>query len=381
MSAPGCSAEAAETCARALVAAPFGVWVGFGARHASAQIRELVARTGAGVLCTPRAKGVFPEDHPRFAGVTGFGGHDGVKAYLAVERPERMLVLGTRLGEFSSFWDAGIVPPKGLIHVDLDPAVPGAAYPGADMVTVCSDVVSFLDAVLARIPAVERPPSQHALSSPRCNGAVSSVEPDRPRVRASALMAALQRVVVDGSDALVIAEGGNSFAWTTHLLRFATPGRYRVSMGWASMGHAVAGVVGAAHARRRKVVAVVGDGAMLMNSEVSTAVAHRVPAVWVVLNDARYGMIAQGLAALGMEHGPSATEIPPCDFAAVARAMGASGVRVHRERDIVPALEQAMESPGPFVVDVIVDPAELAPSGTRFRSIAEQWAQNKGTSA
>jgi acetolactate synthase-1/2/3 large subunit len=87
--------------ARALLSAPFCVWIGFGARHASAQIAELVARTGAGVVCTPRAKGVFPENHPRFAGVTGFGGHDTVKAYLEAEQPQRMLDLGKRLGEFS----------------------------------------------------------------------------------------------------------------------------------------------------------------------------------------------------------------------------------------------------------------------------------------
>ena len=63
------------------------------------------------------------------------------------------------------------------------------------------------------------------------------------------------------------------------------------------MGQATAGVLGAAIGRGGKAVAVVGDGAMLMNSEVSTAVQYRVPAVWVVLNDAGYGMIAHGMRA------------------------------------------------------------------------------------
>jgi acetolactate synthase-1/2/3 large subunit len=358
----------ADRCAEILSSESFGIWVGFGARHASAQVRALAERTGALVMCSPRGKGIFPEDHPRFAGVTGFGGHDAVKAHLAAERPDRLLVLGTRLGELTSFWSPDLVPPRGFVHVDLDPDVPGAAYPSAETCAVACEIGAFLDAILERIPPRSarppaRPPSAvrlRALDAPRGRGPV----------RAHAVMEAVQRIVVEGSDAIVMAEAGNAFAWGNHALRFSAPGRYRVSMGFGSMGQAVAGVVGAAIGRDGKAVAIVGDGAMLMNSEVSTAVAHRVPAVWVVLNDARYGMIEQGMAALGL---PFATPIPPCDFAAIARAMGASGIRVEREADLPGALEAAMASPGPFVVDVVVDPTELAPSMARFGSLTEQW--------
>jgi len=86
------------------------------------------------------------------------------------------------------------------------------------------------------------------------------------------------------------------------------------------MGHAAAGVVGAALATGRPAVAVVGDGALLMTNEINSAVKFGAPAVWVVLNDGRYGMCAQGMDALGLS---ADAEIPQVDFVAFARAQGA----------------------------------------------------------
>lgn len=186
------------------------------------------------------------------------------------------------------------------------------------------------------------------------------------------LMDAIQRVIVEGSDAVVMAEAGNSFAWGTHTLRFDKPGRYRLSTGFGSMGHVATGVLGAALARQGKAVALVGDGTMLMNSEVSTAVRYQIPAVWIVLNDARYNMCAQVMPLLGFEG--MDTEIPQTDFVMLARSMGADGIRVETESDVQAALEKALASPVPFVVDVVIDPSKRAPVGTRIQSLIKQGA-------
>lgn len=138
------------------------------------------------------------------------------------------------------------------------------------------------------------------------------------------------------------------------------------------MGHNVAGVVGAAQARNGKAVAITGDGSMLMNSEISTAVKYQIPAVWIVLNDARYNMCYQGMKLLGLK-GADAT-IPPTDFVMVARGMGADGIHVESESDIQAALEKAMASSVPFVVDVVIDPNRTAPSKGRNQSLAAQGA-------
>jgi acetolactate synthase-1/2/3 large subunit len=186
-------------------------------------------------------------------------------------------------------------------------------------------------------------------------------------------MAAIQRRVIDDSEAIVFAESGNAFVWATHFLRFAAPGRYRASTGVGAMGHAAAGVVGAALAARRRAVALVGDGAMLMQNEISTAVKYAAPATWVVLNDGRYGMCEQGMGILGLV---ADARFPEVDFVAFARAQGADGVRVGHVDELDAALRRALRVSGPFVVDVLIDTGALAPANARNRVLASQLASS-----
>ena len=325
-----------DSCLRALADEPFAVWVGFGARAASNEILALLERSGAAVFCTPRGKGIVPETHPRFVGVTGIGGHESVPAWVAEHAPARILVLGSRLGEPSSLFDPRFVPRRGFVHVDVDADVPGRAFPEATTLPVVADVAAFLRELLHRMPPRSAmPPALPVRSAPPPVEAATVPG----RVRPEALMDAIQRRVVDGSEAIVLAESGNAFVWATHRLRFATPGRYRASTGVGAMGHAAAGVVGAALATRRRAVAIVGDGAMLMHNEINTAAKYAARAVWIVLNDGRYGMCEQGMDSLGLV---ADARFPAVDFVAFARAQGADGVRVDDVRELDAALGRAL---------------------------------------
>ncbi len=345
----------------------FAIWAGFGATESAALVVELAERSGAKVLCSPRGKGIVPENHPLYVGVTGLGGHDSVADYLAEERPDRILVLGTKLGEATSFWDQDMVPPEGFIHVDIDPDVPGTAYPDSPTIGVQAEIGHFLTALVDHFPQK----SKKLVAGSRLEAQpvplpVQGQQPVRPQV----LMSAIQRKVVQPSDATVLAECGNSFAWCNHYLRFATAGRYRVSTLFGSMGHAAAGVVGAALARRGKAVAVVGDGSMLMNSELSTAAQYQVGAVWIVLNDGGYGMCRDGHSALGLTS--DGVDFHQVDFAGMARAVGAQGATVDTEDQLDAALDEAMAAEGPFVVDVRIDSSEASPLLKRFESLIKQ---------
>ena len=359
---PGVNRAAVAHCAKLLSAEPFAIWAGFGARDAAPALLALAERAQAPVMCSPRAKGVFPESHPLFVGVTGMGGHTGAAVkYVQDFAPRRVLVLGTRLGEPSSFWHPGLVPSGGFIHVDIDPAVPGVAYPHVETYGVQADVGDFLAELLAVWPDAAAAKAAPSLPRPH----PSHPTPGGPgRVRPSALMTAVQRAVVDGSDAIVLAESGNSFTWATSHLRFAEPGRYRVSTNVGSMGHAATGVLGAALGRGGKAVAIVGDGAMLMNLEVNTAAKQGLPAVWIILNDGRYNMCYQGMAALDMA-GCADASFPSTDFAALARAMGADGLRVQSEDELEAGLAKALAAPGPFILDVLIDADQVAPTAGR----------------
>jgi thiamine pyrophosphate-dependent acetolactate synthase large subunit-like protein len=106
-----------------------------------------------------------------------------------------------------------------------------------------------------------------------------------------------------------------------------------------------------------------------MSNEVSTAVKLGVAAVWIVLNDARYNMCEQGMAVLGLE---ADARIPPVDFAMFARALGAAGEIVDSEMNLERAIEAAITARSPFVLDIRIDPACLAPSMARNRGLRAQ---------
>lgn len=374
--AAGMDSAAADELVSLFASKGFAIWAGFGARGAAAELRALAELTGAPVMCSPRAKGVFPEDHPLYLGSTGLGGHASVDAHFAAHRPAHLLVLGTRLAEPTSFWSEALLPTELMVHVDVDPSVAGAAYPAARTLFVQAEIRSFVRMLLARLP--------RAHGGPR--GLISALE--RPPhltfeqsgpVRPQALMQAIQEVIIEGTDAVVMTESGNSFAWGNHLLRFREPGRYRVSTGYGAMGHAAAGVVGAALGRGGKAVAVLGDGAMLMGTEVSTAVQYGAQAVWVVLNDGRYNMVEQGMTALGFQ--PLETRLPDTDFVQMARGAGADGIKVAREDELVAALEAAMAAEVPFVVDVRISPDARAPWMRRIQNLILQGAEGSGGEA
>ena len=363
------SQETVEIVAQLLSEGSFAIWAGFGARGAAVAIRELAERTGAAVMCSPRGKGIFPENHPQYLGVTGLGGHESVMNYMQEYLPQRILVLGTRLGEPTSFWSKDMIPAKGFIHVDVDPKVPGVAFPFAETFPIISDANTFVQSLLEYFP--EQTEQNIALPNPEQD----EITPAGSNlVRPEILMQAIQRVVVEGSDAVVLSESGNSFTWTTNMLRFPQANRYRVSTGVGSMGHNVTGVVGAARGRNGKAVAIVGDGSMLMNSEVSTAVKYQLSTVWIVLNDAYYNMCNQGMTLLGMKGADA--KLPDTDFSLIARGMGAKGIRVEAEARLEEALEKAMAATGPVVVDVTIDPTRFAPSKGRNKSLSAQGVKS-----
>ncbi len=354
----------------------FAIWVGFGARDAAKEILQLAERTGAAVMSSPRGKGIFPENHPQYLGVTGFAGHDSVLEYMKSTPPQRILVLGTRLGEFTSFWNPLMIPPKGFIHVDIDPQVPGVAYPEVNTIPVISDINIFVSMLLQKLShtaTYELPkkqtkfPAQHYQHPilPKWNE-TSYTGLVRPKI----LMNEIQEAIVEGSNSIVLTDAGNCLSWATHYLKFNQPNRWRGSTGFGSMGYATTGVVGATLASATKAVVIVGDGAMLMNNEINTAVQYNIPAVWIVLNDASYGMCAQGTKKQGYTN--IKTEIAPTNFVMLARSMGADGICVENESQLKTAILKAMKSKLPFVIDVKINPEELAPIGMRIDSLIQQ---------
>ena len=177
-----------------------------------------------------------------------------------------------------------------------------------------------------------------------------------------------------------LADIGNSFLWVIHYLhpydrriigdRSLASGLIRLGMGFASMGWAVAASVGTALASPgNPVCCIAGDGAVLMGGqELSTAVQEKLPIIYVILNDAAFGTVKHGQQMAGAE--PIAFELPPIDFVAYAKSMGADGYRINSPEDMA-ALDIAAlcGRAGPTVLDVHIDPNERPPLEQRIKML------------
>lgn len=354
----------AEQIETKLRSGKFILWVGYGAHRSAERVLQLAERFNTPVISTPRGKGIFPENHPLYRGPTGVGSK--IDTSITESAPAAVLILGTRLAEFSSFHIQAAWTETEIICVSLEPDEIRRNVPPNSLILE-ADIDKLLEHMTRDIPQVSR--AQHPLPTiPWKKAALSN------RIHPQTAMSVVQEIIINQHNLPVLVDIGNSLCWATHHLRFIHPGKYRVSVTNAAMGHACCGAVGLGSSGVLS-VAIVGDGALLMQSEVSSAVQYGMPAVWLVMNDARYNMCYQGPRAWG-DVAPCC-DIPEVDFALYATALGAQGRTVRSGEQLRQVLHEAIASRKPTVVDMKIDPDVFAPSEGRAKSL--QAIRSNGT--
>jgi acetolactate synthase-1/2/3 large subunit len=180
----------------------------------------------------------------------------------------------------------------------------------------------------------------------------------------------LRRVVP--ADGIVLADVGVHHNWLVSEYEAWKTRTFLQTWGFASMGFAVAGALGAKLAAPdRPVVSLCGDGAFMMNSSaVLTAVEYNIPVVWMIWNNFGYCAIRdqqRGYFGNDREIATSFTDasgkLYSADYAMMARSMGAVGHTVEKPADLAPQLEAAIASGKPTVLDVRID-REIRPLAT-----------------
>lgn len=354
---------------------------------AQAQLLTLAETQGIPVATSPKGKGCFPENHPLSLGVLGFGGHDRAEKYLESGAVDVLFVVGSSLNEFvTNGFTLKLPASTARIQLDIDAGELGRNYPlHLAIVGDAQSSLAQLGAALRAWPApLARPPESLAAlcaATPRHLAAESLASNDTP-LKPQRLIRELREAMPD--DVPLFVDNGTAIIWATHYFEARKPNSYFIDLGLAAMGSAVAGVVGGALARAdQRAVALVGDAAFAMHGmEVHTAVELQVGAVWVVLNNGGHGMVQQGETIMkGHSFGTSQFRVP-LDCAALARAVGARGVRVESPAGLRAALSAALSGKGPTVIDAIIDPSELAPTLVRrAQTLANFFATRRRTDA
>jgi acetolactate synthase-1/2/3 large subunit len=329
------------------------VLAGHGATRdrASHELVRLSERLGIPVATTFNGKGVFPDDHENALGAVGFMRHDYVN--FGFDEADVLICVGYELQEF----DPVKINPhadKKIIHIHRFPAEVDDHYPVT--VGIQGDIRNSLraltDAVRRRFDRGTGEKIRRMLHEELERGRREDRFPVSPR-----------RIITDvreamGREDIVLADTGAVKMWMARLYPTYEPNTLLVSNGLSSMGFAVPGAIAAKLAcPHRRVLAVTGDGAFLMNSqELETAVRERLPITVLIWEDRAYGLIEWKMD-LEMGH-DSNVEFGNPDFVKYAESFGARGYRVESADDLLPTLRQALEDDTVSVVTVSVDYSE-----------------------
>jgi acetolactate synthase-1/2/3 large subunit len=311
------------------------------------------------VIASWRRGDVISNDHPLYLGMAGYGSPPTVRERLV--SADAMLVVGSRLGEITSFgWS---IPGEGTrwAHVDLVPERPNPDLRPAD-IRVTADARLFLRSAVAyleshvALDAASTDARSAANAEDRAAWEAATVIDDHPwsgpGIHPGRVVTTLRRVLPD--DAIVTTDAGSFGQWTARGFRFRRPGTFLGSTSGA-MGYGLPAAIAAGLVHRdRAVVALCGDGGIGMTlTEIETAVRCGLRTVILVFDNERYGMIRSYQDR--RSEGAVGTDLGPIDFAAAARALGARGVHVADDAAFEPALRQALVSDRPTLLHLPLD--------------------------
>jgi len=319
------------------------LWLGGGARAASTAATALADR-GFGIVTTTNGRAVVPEDHRHSLGAFNMT----APAQAIYDRADLMIVVGSRLrGNETRNNEMGL--PQPLVQVDADPTQAGRNYP-VDLF-VPGDAKLVLEGLLARLPAAFQPDREFL---------------DAIAIARSQSEATLRTTLGPYSkvaDALLTRVGPGQHPWVRDVtvsnstfgnryVRIAAPHLGVHALG-GGIGQGIAMAIGAAMVDQpAKTIALIGDGgSQLMIGELATAVEMQANVAFVLMNDQGYGVIRNIQdAQYGGRHVFSNILTP--DFALVCQAVGLPHTRVSSADAFAAALDEALASPGPRLVEV-----------------------------
>ncbi len=307
-------------------------------------LRNLAEEWGIPVMVSPKAKGVFREDHPLFLGTIEMLGT--AKLYEYIDGSDLVLMIGFDPVEFDRDWRAAAK----VIHIGPLPNDDRYYDSAAEVVGPVREGIDVLRLVAGK-PATQRSPE--AVQAFR-DWFRAFVTPKRDRLTSQQVLAELRSALPE--DALVTCDVGYNKAVTGQCLPMYLPKTFFMSNGLSSMGYGLAAALGLKLLHRdREVACVLGDGgfAMVM-AELETAVRERLGVTVVVLADDALSQIKAGQERRG--YPVTGTTFGALDYVALAKGFGITGHDVRTVAECREAL-RARSSDVPTLIAAHVDPS------------------------
>jgi pyruvate dehydrogenase (quinone) len=333
------------------------IFGGEGCRDGRNEVLALAKKLKAPVGYSFRGKQWLEHDNPNATGMTGLLGYGGT--YKAINGADLLLLLGTDF-PFSEFLPNNKVKK---VQIDTNPKHLGRrtaldlALVGDVQATIAAVLpkirekndTSFLEKHLAHTREFDELLSHYVDKGP-------GIKPIRPEYLAATLSA------LASDDAMFFADTGTACIWLARHIKGGANRRLFGSFSWASMASAAPNAFGAQMAfPGRQTIALCGDGGftMLALGDLATLVQRKARVVQIILNNESLDFVKIEQQEAGFV--PYGVDFKNPNFARVAEAMGAKGIRLEEPGDVEEALTEALaHKDGPVVVDAVVDPYALS---------------------
>ncbi|EPS62044.1 acetolactate synthase, partial [Genlisea aurea] len=359
------------------------LYVGGGVSNSSQELNRFVKLTGIPVASTLMGLGCYPSSDEEHS-LQMLGMHGTVYANYAVDKSDLLLAFGVRFDDRVTGKLEAFASRAKIVHIDIDSAEIGKNK--QPHVSLCADIRYALRGLNSILESdgdfgFDFSDWRKELKEQKMKYPLSYQSPeDDDLIPPQYVIETLDELTV--GNAIVTTGVGQHQMWSAQFYKYNRPRQWLTSGGLGAMGFGLPAAIGAAVGRPEAIVVDIdGDGSFTMNvQELATVRVENLPVKILILNNQHLGMVVQwedrfyksNRAHTYLGDPRRSSEIFP-DFLTVAKGFNIPGERVARRSDVKGALRRMIETPGPYLCDVIVPHQEhvvpMIPSGGAFKDV------------
>ena len=357
---------------RPIILAGHGVLIS----HAYKELRELAEKAQIPVITTLLGISSFPNDHYLNLGMPGM--HGMAYASLAIDQADLLISLGMRFDDRVTGRIKDFAPNAKVVHIEVDPSEVNKNVKAT--VAVVGDLKCVLQQLLPMVESKVHLDWLHCIDTLRAEHPSLYIRETDDLLPQYVLHQLAE--VADG-EAIIVTGVGQHQMWAAQHCTFNEPNSLITSGGLGAMGFEVPAALGAKVGRPEKTVwSIAGDGGFQMTMcELATAVENGIDVKFAIFNNGNLGMVRQWQEFFYEKDYFATLYTGNPDFVKLAEAYGIPGIRVTDKTQVTAAIQQAMETPGPMLVDFVLKPDEnvypMIPAGESTKEMLEEHIPQK----